>query len=341
MTNPTIRLALLGLMLTWAWLGGDGGVRAQAVNRPAPGVAATPAETQPAAGATPGTARALLTNRPEDERAVQAVAAAYARAYNAGDARALASLFTEDAEVTDENRERLRGRAMIEQAFSSMFQRRPGAAITILPAALRFLGPDVAQEEGRTLVKVPVPDGAPPATHHYTALFVKQGDRWMCSSVREELDTSLTHHERLRELEWLVGEWLDESPDSVVHTTCRWTGDQNFLLRDFTVRVQGKSVMSVNERIGWDPSTRQIKSWVFDSEGGFGCGLWSRHGNEWVIKSTGIMPDGRTATATHVLTRVNPQSVRWASIERTVGDQVVPDHAEYVLVRRPPQPQSR
>ena len=59
-----------------------------------------------------------------------ALAAAYARAYNAGDARALAPLFTEDAEVIDENRERLRGRAMIEQAFASMFQRRPGAVIT-------------------------------------------------------------------------------------------------------------------------------------------------------------------------------------------------------------------
>ena len=99
--------------------------------------------------------------------------------------------------------------------------------------------------------------------------------------------------------------------------------------------------MSVSERIGWDPSTRQIKSWVFDTEGGFGCGQWSRNGNEWIIKSTGIMPDGRTATATHVLTRVNPQTARWASVERTVGDQVVPDRAEYVLVRRPPRPLGR
>jgi len=162
----------------------------------------------------------------------------------------------------------------------------------------------------------------------------------MYSSLREELDTSLTHHDRLRELEWLVGEWLDESPDSVVRTTCRWSEDQSFLLRDFTIHVQGKPVMTVHERIGWDPSTRQIKSWVFDSEGGYASGLWSRNGDEWVIKSTGIMPDGLTATATHVLTRISPQSARWASRERTVGERVVPDRTEYVLVRRPPQPVS-
>jgi uncharacterized protein (TIGR02246 family) len=325
-------------MLTQAWLGVVESVDAQTVDRTTPAFNSTPAVAQPAGVAAPGTARALLTNRPEDERAIQSVAQAYSRAYNAGDARTLASLFTEDAEMIDENRERLRGRPTIEEVFASMFRHRPGAVISIMPASLRFLGPDVAQEEGRTLVKGL--DGGSPSTRHYTVLFVKQASRWMYSSVREEHEARLTHHERLRELEWLVGDWLDESPDSVVQTTCRWTEDQNFLLRDFTIRVQGKSVMSVSERIGWDPSTRQIRSWVFDSEGGHGSGLWSRNGNEWTIKSIGIMPDGRTATATHILTRLSPQAARWASLERTVGDQVVPDHAEYVMVRRPPHPQS-
>ncbi len=217
-----------------------------------------------------------------------------------------------------------------------MFKARPAASIAISPATLRFLGPDVAVEEGQT--QVIAGGGEPPSTRHYTVLFVKQGNRWLYSRVREEGEKGLSHHQRLLELEWLVGDWLDESPDSVVHTTCRWTEDRNFLIRDFTIRVQGKPVMTVNERIGWDPATRQIQSWVFDSEGGHGSGLWSRNGNEWVIKSTGVLPDGRTATATHILTRINSQSARWASVERTVGDQVVPDHAEYMMVRRPPQP---
>ena len=316
-----------------------GGGEAQVVNRTVPAVTPTPDETQPVAGVKPGGPRAMLTRRPEDEQALHSIADAYARAYNAGDARSLATLFTDDAEMIDEDGEHLRGRPMIEEVFRSMFKERPGATIKISPASLRFLGPDVAQEEGQTLVKAA--GSQAPTTRHYTVLYLKQGNRWMYSSVREEQSKGLTHHQRLQELAWLVGDWLDESPDSVVRTTCRWTEDQNFLLRDFTVHVQGKPVMTVTERIGWDPSTRQIKSWVFDSEGGHGSGLWSRNGNEWVIKSTGILPDGRTATATHVLTRLSPQSARWSSIERTVGDQVVPDHAEYVMVRKPPQPQAR
>jgi uncharacterized protein (TIGR02246 family) len=274
-----------------------------------------------------------------DEQALQSLARAYAQAYAAGDARALGALFTDDAEMIDENGERLRGRPMIENVFGSIFRARPGATITIVPASLRFLGPDVAQEEGQTLVKVVGDDR--PSTRHYTVTYVKHGDRWRYSSVREEQEPTVSPHQRLQELEWLVGDWMDESPDSLVHVNCRWTEDGNFLLRDFTVRVQGKSVMTVNERIGWDAARRQIVSWVFDSEGGHGSGLWSRGTNQWVIKSSGVLPDGRTASATHVLTRLGPHSARWASIERTVGDRVVPDQAEYLMVRQPPSPGSR
>ncbi len=325
------------LMVTWACLGVAGRVGAQVGQNPVP--SATPVATQAVPGVKPQVPQAALTQRPEDQLALQSITEAYARAYNTGDARALAALFTEDAEMIDEDGERLRGRPMIEEVFRSMFKDRPRATIKISPESLRFLGPDVAQEEGQT--RVNIVGNQAPTTHHYSVLYVKQGNRWRYSTVREEQVKGLTHHQRLQELEWLVGDWIDESPDSVVRSNCRWTVDQNFLLRDFTVHVQGKPVMTVSERIGWDPSTRQIKSWVFDSEGGHSSGLWSRNGDEWVIKSSGILPDGRTATATHILTRISPQSARWSSVERTVGDQVVPDHAEYVMVRRPPPPQSR
>jgi uncharacterized protein (TIGR02246 family) len=333
MRTTMMRIAPSGILLTWAWLGAAGGVLAQELNQTAPPVQ----RAQPPVAASSGP-RAAMSDRPEDERALRALADAYARSYNAGDARTLATLFTEDAEMIDENGQKLRGSPMIETVFGSMFRQRPRTVLTLTPISLRFLGPDVAQEEGQTIVKV---GEEGPATRHYTAIAVKQGNRWRYSSFREEPDPSLSPHQRLEELAWLVGDWTDESPDSVVRATCRWTEDGHFLLRDFTVQVQGKSVMTVNERIGWDPSIRQIKSWVFDSEGGHGTGLWSRSGNEWVIKSTGVMPDGRIATATHTLTRLGPQSARWTSVERTVGDRVVPDHAEYLMVRQPPRPRGR
>lgn len=334
-----MRIATSVSFLAWAWLGAVAGISAQE-GIGTTSTAAPPAERvqPPAAAAEPAGAPAMLSNRPEDERALRTLADAYTRAYKAGDARTLAALFADDAEMIDENGERLRGRSTIETVFGSMFRQRPGATLSVAPASLRFLGPDVAQEEGRNVVRL---GDEPPSTRHYTVLYVKEGNRWRYSSVREELDPGLTPHQHLEELAWLVGDWTDESPDSVVHTNCRWTPDGHFLLRDFTVHVQGKPVMTVNERIGWDPSTRQIRSWVFDSEGGHGAGLWSRTGNQWMIKSTGVLPDGRIATATHTLTRLSPQAARWASVERTVGGQVVPDRAEYMMVHRPPQPGAR
>ena len=105
------------------------------------------------------------------------------------------------------------------------------------PASLRFLGPDVAQEEGQTLVSRPATNR--PRRDITPSCSSSKGIAGGTRRVREEHGKGLTHHQRLQELAWLVGDWLDESPDSVVHTTCRWTEDQNFLLRDFTSTSRG------------------------------------------------------------------------------------------------------
>ena len=172
----------------------------------------------------------------------------------------------------------------------------------------------------------------------YTVLYVKRDGRWLISSVREEPDPLVRPHDRLKDLEWMVGEWVDEGPDSVVRVNCRWSEDENFLIRSFTVKRQGKPVMTVTQRIGWDPLARQFRSWEFDSEGGFGEGKWSRDGDRWVVKHTGVRPEGTTASATNIMTEKRPDLVRWVSTDRVIGDESVPDDDAYVLVRVPPPP---
>ncbi len=292
---------------------------------------------KPAVSTTPPiTGEINLTPRVEDERAIKAVANEFTRAFNAGDARAIANLFAADAELIDETGAMIQGRAAIQDYYSNLFAERKGATIEISMRSLRFLGLDTAKETGQTRVK---PAASEPESYRdYTVLYIKQNGRWMYSSVHEEHPSSLAHNDRLKELDWLVGEWVDETSDSVIYSTCRWSDDRNFLLRDFIIHVQGKPVMTVNQRIGWDPATKQIKSWVFDSDGGYGDSLWARDGDQWIIKSNGILTDGRAATATHTLTRTGPNSARWATTHRTLGSQVIPDHRESVMVRRPPQP---
>jgi hypothetical protein len=136
-------------------------------------------------------------------------------------------------------------------------------------------------------------------------------------------------------LAWLVGEWIDDSGSSVVRTSCRWSDDENFLLQDIKLQIAGREAMQVTQRIGWDPLSKRIRSWVFDTEGGFGEGVWARDGDSWVIKSTGVRPDGVPASATSVITPSGKDGYVWRVRDRVIGDETQPP-LEARVVRTPP-----
>jgi len=289
------------------------------------------------AGPKPEATDATRPAQSADEKAIRAVDDVFISNYNKGDIKALTALFTEDAEVVEASGDRYQGRGMVEQTFADTFAASKGVKIALEIEAIRFLSPDVAKEEGRSLI---TPAKGAPESRLYTVLFVKREGRWLISSVREEPDPLVRPHDRLKDLEWMVGDWIDEGADSVVRLHCQWSEDENFLFRRFTVKRQGKPVMTVTQRIGWDPVARQVRSWEFDSEGGFGEGKWSRDGERWVVKSTGVQPEGVTASATNVMAQERPDLVRWTSTDRVIGDESVPDDLVYALVRVPPPPKA-
>jgi hypothetical protein len=168
-------------------------------------------------------------------------------------------------------------------------------------------------------------------------LHVKRDGKWLMAVARDSDTDAPTNHERLQPLAWLIGEWIDQHEDSDVFTTCRWSEDKNFILQDMEVRVAGKNAMKVTQRIGWDPLSNRIRSWVFDSEGGFAEGAWARSGDAWVIKSTGVTPNGEAASSTNVVMPLGPDSYLWKSGDRVVGDEVTPS-IEVQIVRKPPAP---
>ncbi len=270
-----------------------------------------------------------------EETAIRAVDEVFVRAYNQGDSKALAALFTEDAEVVEADGSRFQGRSLVEQSFADTFAADKGVKIAFDVAAIRILTPDAAKEEGRSLA---TPAKGAPVSRLYTVLYVKRDGRWLISSVREESDPLTRPHDRLKDLEWMIGEWVEERSDSVVRLICRWSDDKNFLLRSVTVKHEGKAVLTISQRIGWDPLARQIRSWEFDSEGGFGEGRWSRDGERWVVKHSDVQPGGTTSSATNVMTREGADMIKWTSTDRVVGDQSDPGEESYVLVRVPPAP---
>jgi uncharacterized protein (TIGR02246 family) len=279
----------------------------------------------------------------EAEAVLRAVVAEFTRSFNAGDARAIAALFTENARLVTVTGRTIEGRAAIEKLFATAFEENPGQTIEVKTETLRFLGAEAAIEEGTATITRP---GSTGETTRYSAAYVKRDGKWLQDSIRDEAlaqpepEKEMSPHQHLKELEWLVGEWIDENDEGEVDTTCRWSDNQMFLIRSFEVKIRGRAAMSGTQRIGWDPRLKQIRSWVFDSEGGFSEGFWSREGDRWVIKTSGVLRDGRTASASNVLTRHGADTIKWTSTDRTLGAEILPDTEEIVLVRKPPRPRS-
>jgi uncharacterized protein (TIGR02246 family) len=204
----------------------------------------------------------------EDEKAIRSAVDAFVAAFAKGDAKAIAALFTEQGEAIDVGGEAIRGRGDLEAHYAERFESSPGEKVETEIELIHFLSPEVARQDGRS--KLIPADGGPPTSSRYTTTFVKREGRWLVASIRELDDPTIPHHDRLRELEWMVGEWVEETADAVIDTTYAWSEDGNFLLRDYVIKVAGKADLKGTQRIGWDPLTRQIKSWVFDTARGSG-----------------------------------------------------------------------
>jgi hypothetical protein len=134
----------------------------------------------------------------------------------------------------------------------------------------------------------------------------------------------------------MVGSWIDDSHGTLIETDCEWTKNQNFLTRSFTWKSGDEVRMSGMQIIGWDPANKRIRSWVFDSDGGFSEGKWTRKGDRWLIQQVGTLQDGGQSTATNILTYLDDDNFSWQSIDRTVDGEVLPNVPEVVVTRKPP-----
>ncbi len=271
-----------------------------------------------------------------EEKAIRAVADAYVKAYNAHDAKGVAALFTPDAQIVDSQGDAIQGRAAIEQVFSDLFASFRQATTTVTIKSVRVLNPSLAVEDGTANVVLAA--GEPAEPNGYTVLHVKQDGKWLMASARDLEGSGAAPSEHLKQLAWLVGEWVDESPDALVKTTYRFDENKNFLLADFTVQVAGKPVLNGTQRIGWDPLEETLRSWTFDSEGGFAEGVYTRDGDRWIIKMTGVTRDGQPISATNIITKIGPHHMSWQSRDRTVGGAAQPDLDAMRAVRTPPKP---
>jgi uncharacterized protein (TIGR02246 family) len=274
------------------------------------------------------------TQSPEFKAAEDA-AQRYMAAYNQGDAKTLATFFAEDIDYIDEDGAEVKGRDAIQKLLTENFQAHPGVQLDLTVDEVKQLTPDVRVNRG--FATVTPKSGAASATR-YVSVSVKNGEQWLISQLTETEAPAPSAYSQLQALEWLVGTWENKAGDQTVETKVNWAGDKNFLVRTFKVKGTDQTETDGWEIIGWDPARQQIRSWIFDSNGGFGESTWANDGEHWLIQASNVLPDGSRSTAEHVLTRGDDNKFSWESQNRSLNGDPRPS-LDKIEVQRLPQKQ--
>jgi len=261
-------------------------------------------------------AETTAENSPE-KTAVMAIDRAFEAAYAKADAKAVADFFTDDAHYTSDGGRIFDGRAAIEGHIRAAFAKNSGAKLAIGLDSVRLLAPDVLLERGSTAVTAK--DGETNRAL-YTAVYVKKDGKWKISQLVETPQPDLTAHDRLSELGWLVGDWEDanKGDNLTVHSQYSWARGGNFLTRNVTVKRGADTALEGWQIIGWDPIESCIRSWTFDDEGGFSDGRWTREGNRWLQRETGVTADGSRISADNTFSKISDDRFTWESNNRTL-----------------------
>lgn len=135
-------------------------------------------------------------------------------------------------------------------------------------------------------------------------------------------------------LDWLVGDWVNQDGERSIEFSCNFTKNGSFLLRSFSLMTLKNVRMSGMQVIAWDPANEAIRSWTFDSDGGFGEDAWSQNGDSYTIRAKYTLPDGGKASAVNVFTFVNHDTCTWKSVNREIDGELQPDVDEITLVRK-------
>jgi uncharacterized protein (TIGR02246 family) len=271
----------------------------------------------------------------EDEAAIRKNAEVYVEAYNKRDAKAVAEMWSPDAVYTDpDTGDAAVGRDEIERLFTGTLANLGEGRIEVEVSSVKFMSTNVAVENG--LVRIIRPNAEPEVTY-YSAVNIRRDGKWLLDRVTEEspIVSPPSAYEQLKELEWMIGSWIDQDDEATIQTDCEWTKNQNFMTRSFAVVIDGQVDMAGMQIIGWDPVAKQIRSWVFDSDGGFAEGKWTRKGDRWLIAQAATLPDGRKSSAVNVLRRIDDNAFTWQSIQREIDGDVLPNVDEVLVVRKP------
>jgi uncharacterized protein (TIGR02246 family) len=274
--------------------------------------------------------------READRAAIDQLTKEMVQAFEKRDAAALASHWTEGGEFLRHEGEPVQGRAAIQQGYVAFFKTLQGKPkLELQMEALRF--PSASMAVCQAKLRLKNEDGETVASGRQDTVLVREDGQWKLAVVRE-WDTDARPEVSLHELEWLVGTWQAVTKDRAVTITYAWDEHKAFLRGTFTVKEGTKVLESGSELIGKDPAEGVLRSWLFQSDGGFASGVWTRDGKKWSVAVQGVRADGKPLTATTIYAPLNPHTVTWQAVNQTLGGASLADTPPIKVTKQPSAP---
>jgi uncharacterized protein (TIGR02246 family) len=266
------------------------------------------------------------TSAATNDQGIRKAVVSYTEAFNKGSVDGILAYWTADAEYIDELGQSTKGGDALAALFKKAFSENLGVKIQIQTTAIRFVNADVAMHEGAATL---TQSNGESNSNPFTAIWVRKDGNWLLNLVRElpapDAVTKDGPTSGLKNLAWLVGEWSHEDPELKTTIVAGWMTGQRFLKLEYSVRKKNDEVLALTQIVGWDPTTERLRSWVFDSRGGFGEGSWSRDGQTWTVDIAGVTANGLHGSGTNKWTFVDERTFVFHALDRNLDGQPLPD----------------
>jgi uncharacterized protein (TIGR02246 family) len=269
-----------------------------------------------------------------DRAAIDRLSKELVAAFNARDAAGIAAHWTADGEFIRNDGAPIRGRAEIQKGYADFFKTLKGKPLADVQVdGLRFLSADTAVSE--VTLRLKNEEGECIASSWRDTLLVREDGAWKVALVRE-WDRDTNFDTSLKELDWLVGTWQAASKERDVTINYEWDENKVFIRGKFAVKEGGKVIQSGTQMIGKDNVEGAIRSWVFEADGSFGGGVWTREGKKWSVDVYGATAGGKELTATSIYIHLDPNTFTWQAVDQAVDGVSIPDTQPIKVTRQKP-----
>jgi uncharacterized protein (TIGR02246 family) len=253
-----------------------------------------------------------------DEELIRKEADNFVKAFATGDAETIANMCAQECSLTDTEGAQFNGRAEIKKMYQRDFQTFGLRPLTLTITRISFPAADIGIEDGEATF----PRTA--AKTRYSVIHIKKDGAWKMLRISESFYNPHPA-EALKGLDWMIGDWTlhGKNKDTILKVYA--TNDGNFLVLQFSDREGINVTPNALQIIGWSAKSKDIVSWNFGHEGGFGFGHWRKNDDNWFIESTGITTDGSETAANYIIKHPDSNHFSWQSTGRAINGTKLPN----------------